>query len=494
MLYETVVPLINTGGSEKFQAALLQLREADLDESASAEEKIGILSAVNDTLSDNESLVTGFGPDVLEICMEFFDSNWPYGMSIREYPGIIMIMKICDILARTGNPDKLFGLSCELLKARRFPQSRLNPSAELYKADFFLGVFLTKVRWHCLVELMVGSFRRIETFHPSETLSSLIETHLEMLQCHRWNLPFTVFYLRRLYAFLRDYTFPQRPDHLATGPEVEKENALQRHLLEEFLLKVIGSGLVDSSLNYTLKYYVTLQPQRSTQEHMWRDEYRDEGEYTVLMSLRLLIQRYLMLALSFDLDLINMFKNNCQVEGDSEVGIVESLSPFDEQLAGICILTAQSVSDDESRIEDLDFSHIITKTVQMLAPLSLENEERAALEDSLVYLLFVKLMHKKSDCHQIGEISVAVVGLLVKMLVKIGSRKNCSKYTKVAIFTVFTRLLLCMNEDAAWDTMMSLLEDGSLSECHGCLTNIFTSSLQEERPPPCLTWKMDFPR
>lgn len=213
-----------------------------------------LLGSLLKTLGGDKKLIHAVGWDLPALLVPYIDSDYDFSGAIRLAPCVYRVMKLFEALAHYGNPKELFLKCTELLSSLRVDECGVAGTSSDNKEKFF------DIKLYCLFELIDSCMKRVTTVYPLRFLLMTVLAFANMLYATnvRTNSA-TLFLLKRVYSFARNYTSPELPENTGLSPEdlqkaKEDEDYLQRKLLTGFVTSLVA--LVGR--NYALGYSVYL--------------------------------------------------------------------------------------------------------------------------------------------------------------------------------------------------------------------------------------------
>ncbi|MCP8718736.1 MAG: hypothetical protein M5F18_05505 [Asgard group archaeon] len=263
----------------------------------SNDEKEQLMGHLLDILTNNKDLTFEIGWDLPQLVILYIESDYDFKGPIRSSPCVYKILKIFETLAINGNPKELFLKSCELLSSL---EVSTDESLPLESRDSFY-----EIKVYCVFELIDSCMKRIKTLYPSRFLLMTVSAFINLaykLNKQYTNLGIHHFILKRAYSFARNYINLPLPDDIDVPKEdldkiLKDEEYLQRKLLTGFITNIIYLKNVNYAEGYAMDHFSWLQKQQSQSRHIF--------EYSVDSNLP---DRFVELAYSFDIELLNVFQ------------------------------------------------------------------------------------------------------------------------------------------------------------------------------------------
>lgn len=263
----------------------------------SNDEKEQLMGHLLDILTNNKDLTFEIGWDLPQLVILYIESDYDFKGPIRSSPCVYKILKIFETLAINGNPKELFLKSRELLSSL---EVSTDESLPLESRDSFY-----EIKVYCVFELIDSCMKRIKTLYPSRFLLMTVSAFINLaykLNKQYTNLGIHHFILKRAYSFARNYINLPLPDDIDVPKEdldkiLKDEEYLQRKLLTGFITNIIYLKNVNYAEGYAMDHFSWLQKQQSQSRHIF--------EYSVDSNLP---DRFVELAYSFDIELLNVFQ------------------------------------------------------------------------------------------------------------------------------------------------------------------------------------------
>lgn len=283
-------------------------------------EREELLDALLAVLSSSDELVHEIGWDIPQLLLPYVESSdADLSGPIRSLPGVYKTLKIFEVLALKGNPKELFLKCCELLTTIKIEDIASTDDIN-EKIQFF------EVKLYCIFELVDASLKKIKTFYPSRFLSMAVTSFINMVYQNNIDSSHLIqFILRRAYSFARNYNSLPLPDDVSsvTNEELAKltsdEEYLQQKLLTAFITQAVQVAMKNYYFGYSNDHFSYLQSLIDNKKQGYTSDVPA-------------LDRLGELALSFDLDLTQIFKDYVS-HGDKLLNSVD-LNQLDDDVSG----------------------------------------------------------------------------------------------------------------------------------------------------------------
>lgn len=517
----------------------MYIEQVDLD--GTRKEKETFLGTLLDQLKTHPKTVGEIGWDLPKELLRFFSKRSVNSNTrLTDEKVVVLVMSCFNEIALAGNPKECLLIGCQLLSELSISElsetlddedddENITPtattsdtvtSADIPKDSDYIGrtvierdpvQFFFGLQSYALFELIQTVIRRISTLYPSKFLGMAVSAILKYLKSNIDEIEDVNIVLRRVYTFCRVYSPSDVPQDIKeegklTKSELEKieedELALQRKLLRSLCTFGIGYGLKTVSFRLDIKYYAAL----TGIPFQFPTFYEKTFEIAV---------RYYQLALSFDIDLKEMFLNYIEEtkniykslppdesiindEAKNAIGQVVYQLSYTYQLQklakykdleldpnGILILSGLHYeATGKSLLTNINTQDAIRVYLRCVTPgLFSDVYSNSAAEAIAVYWLWVAITtspYKEMKQH-LSELPSYLNTVFLQMFL-LKSFDQVNEIARMVNFTLLTRILCLMPEDITFafiiDTLLtcpyahaklailSILKDLMLKTCH----------------------------
>lgn len=478
---------------------IIEMYSDQVESEGKREEKEQYLEKLVELLAAHPDVVAQIGWDLPKGLLNFYVSSnlFPY-RGLRSNKIVVEVMNCFQEIAVQGNPKECLLTGCQLLSELTIEnisqeldeiEKRDSGHKELLQsiehvtspAELILGL-----RSHVLFELIQTVLRRIETLYPSKFLGMAVSVFCKFLRSNVDEIDNTAFFLRRIFAFCRNYAPKELSSNAADlneldNKEMEKikedESILQGKLLRHLCTFAIGFCLKRKHLRNDVQYYGSFSNVK-TEKHPYYEELFEA------------CSRFYQLAYSFDIDLkeefLNVLKDSRDIykslPPDSEISSDEArrgigqvvyqlshtyqlqkmakakeleLDPFGiVVLSGLNYLVTGKHLYPDIKLQDAIYLYIRFSTPSLFTDLYF-NE---AAEEISRYWLWVAITNSgyKELKTQLLEMPSYINAALLQMLLL----RNCdqhSEQSRMVTFTLLTRLLCLMPEETTFSFSLDTL-------------------------------------
>ncbi|CUS21268.1 LAQU0S02e09868g1_1 [Lachancea quebecensis] len=339
---------------------IIDMYAMQVNKEGTPEDQAMFLETILTNIKSDKHLLDQIGWDLPKILIRFvLVQNFDPQVPLLQNRIVATALKCFNEIALFGNSKECFLTGCELLGSLKLCPVELadgeedgeSDDVELPKAETNTPEIPLKVqevqiepqasvsssfnhnrspeevpleiKFHALLELVGTTLRRIDTCYPSKFLAMAVSAIFSFVRLNASFVDDSVFVLRRVYAFARNYMPPEPSPQSHKGmssEELEKnlddENALQRKLLRCLLTFSLGQMTRPKNMNIAIEYFFKL-----------KGDFSQRLDYEQRVFLKNVISRFYQLALSFDIDIKESFLDLCVKESRA---IYKSLPPDSE--------------------------------------------------------------------------------------------------------------------------------------------------------------------
>lgn len=470
----------------------------------SIEEREKLLEVLLETLKKYEKLIYEIGWDLPSLILPFVESNHDFDIRIREIPGVYKVIKLFELLALHGNAKELFLKSNELLAETKL---------KIYNGKKEAAVKMYEVKIYCLLELIISSFRQIQTLYPSRFLSMFVSSFVSSLY---FSPPITMdnfqFLQKRVYDFARNYTRPPLPDSVPEDKEVfqkimDDEEYLQRKLLTAFITESFNLMCKHEMVGLSSDYFKGLQ-------ELLPAETRYASDYTLKQPV---LDSLYELSQSFDMDLRKVFSNFIKStdslvvfpsgnfsDDDYRVLLFETLVADYQRNFAMSIVDVNSNEVCDSLHGSLTlFSYhfstskdfqLVTLSVKQAMALGLrvlvpglihENFARRGLHDFATFWMWFAIEQLKTGTRslelEIATIQPIVLSTYLQCLMFVLVSSFAQSYLRFVTLTLLTRILSSAPEEVAYNLVINSLQDCPYENVKAALVQVLKSLLMKDK-------------
>lgn len=461
-------------------------------------EKCTLLRGLEDILEANLDIVEEIGWDLPELFLNFFDLEGDFEDGIARNEAVKLTMHGFEIVAKNGNAKEVFIKTIELLDGLNYSRN------DTGKTDTILDLQI-----YALVELMSSCLKRINTIYPSKFLAMALGCLLKCYGRYVEHSEHPRFFIRRLYAFARDYIPPLKPtDYLETHKITQREaqsidddeNYLQRVLLQSFLTNITGMGMKHGSLLLSMRAFhdiklksVGLQPF----PHQRGDELVD--------STLDCFGRILTLAWSFDMDIVEEYKK-MKEDSLNLLSRIDSSKSDDDKIQDVLKLSVgekvKSMFTSNSKtlprsdtgllcltvlhhfenqlVPEMTVQEAVALHIRHLAPglLSPEFQSNGALD----FVLFCDWsVINETSPEEMAKIPHYQMILFLQTLVFYSATQENS-LVRMSLFTFLVRVLSLVSESVAYNFLVDTLATAPYENAKAAMINILKDLCLRVRP------------
>ncbi|QLQ82115.1 hypothetical protein HG537_0G03700 [Torulaspora globosa] len=478
---------------------IIEMYSDQVESEGKQEEKEQYLEKLVELLGGHHDVAAQIGWDLPKGLLNFYVSSnlFPY-RRLSSNRIVVEVMNCFQEIAVHGNPKECLLTGCQLLSELTI-ENISQELAEIEKRDSAHGEILRSftavtspaeiilgLRSHVLFELIQTVLRRIETLYPSKFLGMAVSVICKFLRSNMDEIDNTAFFLRRIFAFCRNYAPKEVSNDVVDlkeldSKEIEKinedESVLQGKLLRNLCTFAIGWCMKRKHLRHDVQYYGSFSDVK-TEKHPYYEELFEA------------CSRFYQLAYSFDIDLkeefLNVIKESKDIykslPPDSEISSDEArrgigqvvyqlshtyqlqkmakakeleLDPFGiVVLSGLNYLVTGKHLYPEINLQDAIYLYIRFTTPSLFTDLYF-NE---AAEEISRYWLWVAITNSgyKELKAQLVEMPSYINAVLLQMLLL----RNCdqpSEQSRMITFTLLTRLLCLMPEETTFSFSLDTL-------------------------------------
>lgn len=468
------------------------------------EQKEQYLNKLLNVLSENPEVVSEIGWDLPKGLLKFHTmKNLLPHRGLRNNAIVVAIMNNFQEIALHGNPKECLLIGCQLLSElsvadieQEVEEYNQTNEAESWKRTLVAGKdyvevenpveFLLGLNTYVLFELIQTALRRIQSLYPSKFLGMAVSAICKFVRSNVDSIDNTIFVLRRIFTFCRNYSPNEMPSDAQNSSGVSKEElakiagdeaALQGKVLRSLCTFAIGYCMKNKHLRIDVRYYTSFA-EVEYEEHPMMEEFVD------------ICLRFYQLAYSFDIDLKEEFINLLEetkniyksLPPDSEIAngeasraigqVVYQLSytyqlqkltkakGLDLDPLGMVVLSGLHYLETKQhlvaniKIQDAIYLFIRCSTPALFSPLF----SSEVAEEISRYWLWVSITNSsyKDLKAQLSELPSYINSVFLQMLL-LTTCNQSNEQTRMITFTLLTRILCLMPEETTFTFTLDTL-------------------------------------